>query len=187
MNTITLPAHFDGTQIRLDVPFQMKPNTRLIVTVLPETETDQERKIWSELSTEGLSRAYSDDEPDYPIDLIKEANVDYAGADVILTPIPQADGTVKNRPAVVLRALPPFQDLLICGISTQLRHEAKGFDEIIAVGDNDYVGSGLVSTSLIRLGFLAVLPSSKIVGKIGSISAARHQRLLKNLSEYLAP
>lgn len=108
-------------------------------------------------------------------------------ADVILTPIPQADGTVKNRPAVVLRALPPFQDLLVCGISTQLRHEAKGFDEIIAVGDNDYAHSGLVSTSLIRLGFLAVLPSSNIVGKIGSISTVRHQRLLKNLSEHLSP
>lgn len=108
-------------------------------------------------------------------------------ADVILTPIPQVDGSVKNRPAVVLRALPPFQDLLVCGISTQLRHEAKGFDEIIATGDNDYANSGLVATSLIRLGFLAVLPNSKIAGKIGSISAERHQRLLKNLSEYLSP
>lgn len=80
MNTITLPAHFDGTQIQLDVPFTMKPNTRLIVTVLPETETDQERAIWSELSIQGLSRAYSDDEPEYTIDLIKEANADYAGS-----------------------------------------------------------------------------------------------------------
>jgi mRNA interferase MazF len=26
--------------------------------------------------------------------------------DVVLTPLPQADGQVKNRPAVVLRAMP---------------------------------------------------------------------------------
>ena len=38
--------------------------------------------------------------------------------DVILTPILQADAIAKNRPALILRELPPFQDLLVCGIST---------------------------------------------------------------------
>ena len=28
--------------------------------------------------------------------------------DVMLTPIPQADGQIKNRPALFLRELPPF-------------------------------------------------------------------------------
>lgn len=107
--------------------------------------------------------------------------------DVVLTPLPQADGQIKNRPAILLRAMPPYQDYLLCGISTQLQQEAKGFDEIIALGDSDYGASGLVSKSLIRLGFLAIVPSRKIVGVIGSISASRHQRLLKKLSEYLAP
>jgi len=40
--------------------------------------------------------------------------------DVILTSMPQADGQVKNRPALFLRILPPFDDALVCGISTQL-------------------------------------------------------------------
>ncbi len=31
-------------------------------------------------------------------------------ADIILTPLPQADGVVKNRPALLLRELPPFGD-----------------------------------------------------------------------------
>jgi hypothetical protein len=31
MNTITLPAHFDGQQIQLDEPFELKPNTKLIL------------------------------------------------------------------------------------------------------------------------------------------------------------
>jgi mRNA interferase MazF len=39
--------------------------------------------------------------------------------DVILTPVPQADGQTKNRPAVILREMPPFGDVLVCGISTQ--------------------------------------------------------------------
>jgi hypothetical protein len=43
----------------------------------------------------------------------------------------------------------------------------------------------LKSASLVRLGFLAVLPSSRIAGSIGSIAAVRHRRLLKMLSDYL--
>jgi len=40
--------------------------------------------------------------------------------DVVLAPFPQADGRIKNRPGVVLREVPPFGDLLICGVSAQL-------------------------------------------------------------------
>jgi hypothetical protein len=42
-----------------------------------------------------------------------------------------------------------------------------------------------VSSTLIRLGFLAVLPRRNIIGSIGSISPERHRRLLRRLSEYL--
>jgi mRNA interferase MazF len=44
--------------------------------------------------------------------------------DVVLTPIPQADGVIKNRPAIVLRTMPPYRDFLVCGVSTQLDKEA---------------------------------------------------------------
>ena len=43
--------------------------------------------------------------------------------DVVLTPIPQADGRVKNRPAIVLREMPGSGDVLVCGVSTQLYYE----------------------------------------------------------------
>lgn len=36
--------------------------------------------------------------------------------DVALTPLPQADGRIKNRPVVALRQMPPFGDWLVCGI-----------------------------------------------------------------------
>lgn len=101
--------------------------------------------------------------------------------DVILAPIPQADGQVKNRPVLFLRELPPFKDALVCGISTQLHQEVVGFDEIIAAKDMDFVNSGLIADSLIRLGFLALVPRQKLVGSIGAISMNRHRRLLKNL------
>jgi mRNA interferase MazF len=105
--------------------------------------------------------------------------------DVALTPLPQADGIVKNRPAIILREMPPFRDFLVCGVSSQLDKEVKGFDEVISSTDDDFRSSGLRTPSLVRLGFLAVLPSTQIIGAIGSISAERHKRLLKTLSEYL--
>jgi mRNA interferase MazF len=52
--------------------------------------------------------------------------------DVVIVPLPQADGSVKNRPAIILREMPPFRDVLICGVSTQLRQAVKDFDEIIS-------------------------------------------------------
>ena len=105
--------------------------------------------------------------------------------DVILTPLPQADGQIKNRPALFLRVMPPFNDALVCGISTQLHQQVPDFDEIIMHQDDDFATSGLVANSLIRLGFLAVIHHSKLIGSIGSISSARHKRLLKKLSNYL--
>ena len=105
--------------------------------------------------------------------------------DIILTPVPQADGRVKNRPAIILREMPSYGDLLVCGVSTQLHHYVKDFDEIISPEHGDFTSSGLLSKSLIRLGFLAVLPRSRIMGTIGSISSERHKRLLKSLSDYL--
>lgn len=81
--------------------------------------------------------------------------------------------------------MPRYRDLLVCGVSTQLRHEVEGFDEIVSPADDDYASSGLMSESLIRLGFLAVLPRKNIAGSIGSISRERHVRLLKTLGDYL--
>jgi mRNA interferase MazF len=73
--------------------------------------------------------------------------------DVVLTPVPQADGATKNRPALVLREMPAYRDLLVCGISTQLHQEVKGFDEVILRSDSDFATSSLKSDSIIRLGF----------------------------------
>ena len=78
MGTVTLRAHFDGNQILLDEPFELEPNMELLVTFLPNSLVD-ERSAWTQLSLESLARAYSDDEPEYSLDLIKEANPDYEG------------------------------------------------------------------------------------------------------------
>ena len=84
--------------------------------------------------------------------------------DVSVVPMPQADGVVKHRPAIILREMPPFRDVLVCGVSTQLRQAPRDFDEVISPNDADFVASGLKAESLIRIGFLVVAPRAKIVG-----------------------
>ncbi len=105
--------------------------------------------------------------------------------DVALVAMPQADGTIKSRPAIVLREMPPFRDMLVCGVSTQIHQEVKDFDETISSSEIDFADSGLIRNSLIRLGFLTVIPQSQILGIVGSVSATHHQRLLEKLSDYL--
>jgi mRNA interferase MazF len=106
--------------------------------------------------------------------------------DLALTPIPQADGIVKNRPVVLLREMPPYRDFLVCGVSTQLQQRVNDFDEVIAPTDVDFKASGLQKESLIRLGFLTVLPRNAIFGSIGAIAQERHRKLLMALNKYLA-
>ena len=107
--------------------------------------------------------------------------------DVLLTPLPQGDGTVKDRPALFLMRMPPFQDFLVCGISTQIQQAVPDFDETVVPADSDFRTSGLKAASLIRLGYLAVLPRSEFKGRIGSLSAVRRKRLLTRLSDFLRP
>lgn len=71
MQIVTLQAHFDGKQILLDEPYELAPNTKLVVVIQLE---DEERKEWTRFSLANLERAYSDDEPEYSLDLIKEVN-----------------------------------------------------------------------------------------------------------------
>lgn len=88
--------------------------------------------------------------------------------DVALTALPQADGRTKPRPAILLRQMPPFGDWHVCGVSTQLHQEAGGFDETIGPSHSHFRGSGLKALSLIRLGYVVVLPADRLLGVLGT-------------------
>ncbi len=105
--------------------------------------------------------------------------------DIILASLPQADGKTKLRPALVLKVMLPYKDLLVCGISTQIHQEVNGLDEIINFDDNDFNQSGLIQQSLIRVGYLAILPNKIIAGIIGKISLTRLQKIKKQLADFI--
>lgn len=104
---------------------------------------------------------------------------------IILAKLPQSNGAFKRRPALILKAMPPYDDLLTCGFSSKLHHEVKGFDDIITFGDRDFQTSGLAVPSLIRLGWLETIPDSAFQGVIGSIDPDRLHRIIAQLADYL--
>jgi hypothetical protein len=63
MPWLTISAHYDGTRVLLDEAVKLRPNTRLIVTVLDET--DREREEFLGISARALGAAYADDEVEY--------------------------------------------------------------------------------------------------------------------------
>ena len=101
--------------------------------------------------------------------------------EIILANLPQSDGNFKLRPVLLLKQLPGYNDFLVCGISTQLQQLIKDFDELIDEKNNNFYQTGLRQSSIIRLGFLAVISNNKIVGSIGRI----HNNLLERLAKYL--
>lgn len=74
MKTISFSATFDGQHIRLDEPADLQPNTRLLVTVLPDEPHDEERRDWRMMALQSLGRAYGPGEPEYTLDMLKEQN-----------------------------------------------------------------------------------------------------------------
>jgi mRNA interferase MazF len=65
--------------------------------------------------------------------------------DVVLVRMPvTGGGPPKLRPALLLSVLPgPYQNLLLCGISTQLHEQQPDWDESLRPADADYKRSGL--------------------------------------------
>lgn len=107
-------------------------------------------------------------------------------AEIVLAGLPQADGSVKLRPVLLLKKLPGYNDFLVCGISTRLHQLIKDFDELIDEKSNNFIQTGgLRQSSIIRLGFLAVIPNNKTPGSIGRIDSTLHRNLLERLAKYL--
>ena len=107
--------------------------------------------------------------------------------DIVLAWMIQSNASSKVRPALFLKEMPPFNDVLVCGVSTQVHQMVNGFDELIQPGDPDFDTSGLKAASICRLGYLATIPRARIKGRIGEIAPARLERLLNNLADHLRP
>ncbi len=102
--------------------------------------------------------------------------------DIGLAALPQSDGQIKLRPVLLLKSLPPFGDFIVCGISTQLRHEQKDMDKILLPNPENR----LKQTSLVRLTYLHTLSLGSLQGSIGKILSKLNNEMLHRLATFLA-
>lgn len=106
---------------------------------------------------------------------------------IVLFRFPRADlSEGKLRPALLLSEVPgPYEDWLICMISSQVHQRIDRFDELIEEDDTDFARSGLKVTSVIRIGRLAVVEGEMLEGRIGTISPERMQRIRRRLAKWI--
>lgn len=71
--------------------------------------------------------------------------------DVVRWTFVQGDGQRKMRPAIILAAVPPFNDWLVCAVSTQLQRQVKDLDILLDAQHPDLDMAGLRTPSLIRV------------------------------------
>jgi mRNA interferase MazF len=92
----------------------------------------------------------------------------------------------KPRPVLLLASVPgPYDDWLVCMISTQLRHEIAGFDESIDASSDDFELAGIKVPSVIRIARLAIVASELLPGPIGEIAPDRLDRIRNTLAKWL--
>ena len=106
-------------------------------------------------------------------------------ADIAITVLPQ-DAYQKRRPVLILSKMPGiYNDFLVCTVSSQVQQFISGFDLLIDKKSDFFKDTGLLQSSVIRLGCLAVLPSTEIQGSIGYLKKPQFEILINNLSAHL--
>lgn len=60
----TVPGHFDGKEIKLDVPVDLEPNARLLITILDSSEVAHQRLVEAAMSASesSFTRLWDNDE-----------------------------------------------------------------------------------------------------------------------------
>ncbi len=106
---------------------------------------------------------------------------------IVLFKFPQTDLAIgKLRPALLLKQVSSkYGDWLTCLISTTTGQEIVDLDEIIEITDEDFIQSGLKSSSVVRVSRLAVISAKIPIGTIGEISPERLIKIKQNLARWI--
>lgn len=82
--------------------------------------------------------------------------------DVVRWTFMQGDGQRKSRPAIILSAVPPYNDWLVCAVSSQVQREVPGLDLLIDERHPDLQRMGLQIPSIVRVAQLTTLLKARL-------------------------
>ena len=92
----------------------------------------------------------------------------------------------KPRPVLLITPVPgPYEDWLVCMISTQLQQAVERFDEVVSQDQPDFPISGLKVPSVIRIARLAVVAADSLVGAVGEIGPERLQKIRHKIADWI--
>lgn len=63
--------------------------------------------------------------------------------DIVKAVLNQVDNKAKFRPVLLLKKMPPFDDWLVCGITSQIKNKVDKFDLLMSSDDPDFFDTGL--------------------------------------------
>lgn len=101
--------------------------------------------------------------------------------DIVIATLPTSDGSFKERPALIINVFSPYNDYLLCGISSQSKQNIKDVAFLIDIHDDYFGATGLHKSSIIRLNYLVTLSQDMIAGKIGFIPGLIFEKIVSKL------
>jgi len=107
--------------------------------------------------------------------------------DIVLGRFPFTDGSrVKLRPVLVLARVPgQHDDYLVLFISSQLRMAATGIDIVLDRQHPSFARAGLKVPSVLRIGKVATISISLILGPLGKIDDPLLADIVRRLTDLL--
>ncbi len=101
---------------------------------------------------------------------------------IVLIPFPFTDLTAtKLRPALVL--LEGQRDCVVAFISSKIPPELSSTDVLISEEPEEFAGTGLKRTSLVKLDKIATISRDLLIGEIGEIGKSLKTEVNKKLQE----
>ncbi|MBF0229475.1 MAG: hypothetical protein HQK63_07785 [Desulfamplus sp.] len=67
----------DANHLKLLYPIHIPPDSKIMISILPNINIDDEYENWVEFSIEQVANFYSKDEPEYSDNLIKKINPEF--------------------------------------------------------------------------------------------------------------
>ncbi len=105
--------------------------------------------------------------------------------DVVRWTFVQGDGQRKMRPAIIIGAVPPFNDWLVCAVSSQVQRAVKDLDIVIDTRHPDFNRTGLRMESVVRVAQLTTLPDKVVQGAIGEVAPSTLREIKDRLRKWL--
>ena len=75
--TILQAKVLDATHLELSKPISQPKGHNIIISVADADSADESREQWLAISSQSLSRAYSNSEPEYTPAMVRERNPEY--------------------------------------------------------------------------------------------------------------